>query len=142
MAVPKTSPRAIPVIPPFKTFNSLLVLTETHPVTNYYMTASDLVLTEINSDFKIRAIHLTLKLSAKFYEMYEPLPSSVELFQPIFNLLQQFPVEKYPETIQMLIKSLETQIETGKKSKKLDYLIVAASKPKALRLYEPDIQQV
>lgn len=100
--------------------------------------SEDLIKTEISEDFKIRAIYTAMKLIQEFIEYFKDLPSNIEIFADIFQYLKQLPTGNYPNEVQTLIVDLSDY----EMNRKLYYVVQAAQRPKALRLYEPNIQKV
>jgi nucleolar protein 14 len=91
--------------------------------------------------FKLRALHTALKLLLEFCCHLDNLSASYHIFKPVLTTLKGIDVEKYPcffqEDIQSIISNIEEMAH-----KKLQFLVKEKKKPKALRLYEPRIEEV
>lgn len=144
MGVPKIGVKLIKVNPPFQPTTTHLVLVNdcTNQDCDLKMEPFDLEEEEIDDLFKIRAIYTTLKLIQEFDNNLATLPSVVEIFCDIRVYLELLPTRNYPEKVSDLFKSLSQQLKTRKTDRKLNYIVMPAKKPKALRLYEPKIEEV
>jgi nucleolar protein 14 len=94
-----------------------------------------------DDSFKLRALHMAVKLLLEFCCHLENLPASYHIFNPVLTTLKQIDVEKYPCFLQEDIQSIILKIEEMA-HKKLHFLVTEKKKPKALRLYEPRIEEV
>ncbi|KAL1494774.1 hypothetical protein ABEB36_010319 [Hypothenemus hampei] len=145
MAIPKTSVKLIKICPPFKPLASDLVLTSDKTslsTLNSKLNVSYLIQSEVTDEFKIVALLLTLRLLNDFIENLKDLPSSVEIFEPINKFLIQIPMEFYPKLVRDEYKRVCDSLEKLQSERKLEYLVLEAKKPKALRLYEPKIVEI
>ncbi|EFA10489.1 nucleolar protein 14 homolog [Tribolium castaneum] len=143
MAIPKCGVKLIKVNPPFKPTTSSLVLVEKScEDCDFKMEASDLERDEINDSFKIRAIYTVLRLVQDFDNNLVSLPSNVEIFNDIRAYLELLPTRNYPKKVADLFESVSQQLKNRKVERKLEYIVLAAKRPKALRLYEPKIVEV
>jgi nucleolar protein 14 len=91
--------------------------------------------------FKLRAVHTAVKLLLEFCCHSENMAASYQIFKPLLSTLKQLDVEKYPCYLQKDIQSVISKIEEMTQ-KKLQFLVMERKKPKALRLYEPRIEEV
>lgn len=144
MAIPKLGVRLIKVNPPFRPTSSLLVLVNdcSGDDFDFKMERSDLVEEEITDSFKIRAIHTTLRLIEEFDNNLSTLSSNVEIFNDIRVYLELLPTRNYPKTVQTQFENVSRQLKDRKIERKLEYIVMEAKKPTALRLYEPKIEEV
>lgn len=145
MAVPKSEPRLIKVLPPFKATASDLVLLENYSLESFkslHLDSSDLLDDDIKEEYKIRVFYVALKLLEEFYNNLKELSSSTEIFEPILKYLEIIPSDNYPKEIKTCLEVLATALKNGKANKKLKYIMMEAERPKALRLYEPKIEVV
>lgn len=94
-----------------------------------------------DSSFKLRAVRTALKLLLEFCCHLENLAASYHIFKPVLTTLKQIDVEKYPCFVQEDIRNVISKIEEIA-HKKLHLLVMEKKKPKALRLYEPRIEEV
>ena len=136
-------------IPPFKATGettNILILEENHKKSefvsdNIVMEAKDLIGTEINDDFRIRAFGTTINLLCSFLELWNEIPAVYLIFEPILILLKVGSVKKYPKIIREGVKTLTIELENVKKQK-LEYLMFEKKKPKPLKMYDPLIEVV
>ncbi|KAF2903270.1 hypothetical protein ILUMI_02919 [Ignelater luminosus] len=144
MTIPKSGVRLIKVLPPFRSTSSALVLYKncSSVCMSLKLEISDLTEIEISEDFKIRALYTTLKLLQEFKLIFSDYSSRCEIFENVTHYLEQIPVSNYPIEVQNEMKKLSDSLEKTKQERKLDYIVMEAKKPKALRLYEPNIQKV
>lgn len=144
MGVPKLGVKLVKIIPPFKPNSTALVLSKKHTKCNaeLKMNARDFVEEEIDEDFKIRTIYTVLKIAQELHENWNELPSQLEIFEPFLKLLDMIPEQNYPSEIQTEMNKAKNIILERKKSKKIEYVVMEKKKPKALRLYEPNIEKV
>ncbi|XP_030753154.1 nucleolar protein 14 homolog [Sitophilus oryzae] len=144
MAIPKTGVKIIKAPPPFKSLCSDLVLTKKklkfHPKDKIHI--SSLILQDIEVEFKISALHLSLKLLREFKDVFKSYSSNVEIFDNVEKYINQIPWHLYPDEVKSEHKEFYDSLNQLKSERKLQYLIMEEKKPKALRLYEPKIETV
>lgn len=141
MAIPKTGVNLIKVTPPFKPVSTNLVLTENvSEISDLKLGSNDFINDRnIDNSFKIRIIHNAVLMLEEFYERYIALPSCNEIFINHINYLDKINLDNYPEQVKVSINNVVSKIKKSMENRKLEYLRIAAKKPKALRLYEPNV---
>ncbi|KRT80247.1 hypothetical protein AMK59_8628 [Oryctes borbonicus] len=144
MAIPKTGVKLIKISPPFKISCNKLVLCNNHEESTMElaMSVGYLLEGEINDEFRIRAIHLCLSLLEEFAVNFMDLQSSYEIFIAVLKYLELVPMGNYPKKVKQKWTLLMEEIITMKNNRRMEYLMLAPKKPKALRLYEPNIEKV
>lgn len=146
MVIPKAGVKLMRVLPPFKNTSSQLVLMENlsnqETSGNLKMDCSCLLNKDIDDNFKVRVLFTTLNLLGEFHIHLQNLPSSVEIFNPVLKYLEDVPINKYPESVKNIYYKLQRVLNESKAQRKLEYLVMPTMKPKALRLYEPKIEEV
>nr|XP_023023933.1 nucleolar protein 14 homolog [Leptinotarsa decemlineata] len=145
MAIPKTGVKLIKVIPPFKPTSSILVLLKNFSLKydkTLLMESTDLIRIDIDEDFKLRTLYNVTKLLEEFHHNLSELPSAVEIFEPVLRYLILIPTTNYPEQVRNVMEKLKTSLKESKIERKLEYIVMEAKRPKALRLYEPKIEEV
>nr|CAD7428930.1 unnamed protein product [Timema monikensis] len=134
-----------PAKPKGRTANMLVLsrdMSEGEPPDSSLMCSSDLTDSIPGDDcFKTRALHTTVKLLSEFLSQLDELPSCYEVFKPVFCTLSRLDSSKYPPDIQKDIADLILNI-TALESSKIQLLVIEKKKPRALRLYEPNIEEV
>ncbi|KAJ8985040.1 hypothetical protein NQ317_016951 [Molorchus minor] len=145
MAIPKSGVRLFKIIPPFKSTSSLLVLLKDYnseSFNSYSLDSRDLLNNEIEEDYKVRVLYNSLKLLQNFYSNFAELSSRIEIFNLPEKFLNKIPTTNYPKEVKELMEDFRKTLKQGKTDCKLEYVFMEAKKPKALRLYEPKIQEV
>nr|CAD7257690.1 unnamed protein product [Timema shepardi] len=134
-----------PAKPKGRTANMLVLsqdMSGEEPPESSLMCSSDLTDGIPGDDhFKTRALHTTVKLLSEFLSQLDGLPSCYEVFKPVSCTLSRLDSSKYPLDIQKDIAGLVLNI-TALESRKIQLLVVEKKKPRALRLYEPNIEEV
>ncbi|KAG8227190.1 hypothetical protein J437_LFUL003396 [Ladona fulva] len=98
---------------------------------------------KIDESFKVRAIAVACKLVLLYIDQLKDLLSRKNIFQPFLRLITLLPLDEYPEPLLDTIKSLQNTLdELMKDESPLEKLAHAAKKPKALKLYEPAVEEV
>ncbi|XP_021939078.1 nucleolar protein 14 homolog [Zootermopsis nevadensis] len=148
MGVSKTCAKLVSVVYPVHIAGkarNLLVLSEPSTVSNnetQLMNLDDLQETLPEDDsFKLRALHTAVKLLLEFCCHLENMSASYHIFKPVLTTLKQLEVVKYPSFLQEDIKSVISKVEKMEQQK-LQFLVMEKKKPKALRLYEPRVEEV
>lgn len=146
MAIPKRSVKIIKVLPPFKTTSNLLVLNKSYKnnteTFQFKLNIDDILEEKIDESFKIRALYASLKMLQEIHNNLIDLPSLCEIFAPIYRYLCMIPFANYPEIVYKESKILKKLIKDSELNRKLIYLVTPKIRPKALRLYEPQIERV
>lgn len=149
VCVPKRPIQQIKVIPPFKSSgdgSSLLVLTNSEfaKVKNSsegFLEAADLVRTEIDASFKVRALNSALRLTTDFLETLADNSSVKFLAEPIEHILERLDVEQYPAFVKSSYDKCRTVINSIN-DKNLLYIVPGVKRPKALRMMEPKFERI
>nr|CAD7201302.1 unnamed protein product [Timema douglasi] len=134
-----------PAKPKGRTANMLVLsrdMSGEEPPDSSLMCSSDLTDGVPGDDhFKTRALHTTVKLLSEFLPQLDELPACYEVFKPVSCTLSRLDSSKYPPDIQKDIAGLVLNI-AALESRKIQLLVVEKKKPRALRLYEPNIEEV
>lgn len=136
----------IQVVPPFRLHKDakLLLLEEdcSKMAMENKMAAKNLVLNSPTKEFKIRCLMTCVGMVKEFFDNFSDIEAQGCLFEPHIQLLSRIEAELYPkkvaekicETLKYMKQTLEVKTYTP--------LVKEKKKPKALRLYEPDVQEV
>lgn len=136
----------IQIVPPFKLHRDIKILNLeddcSKMAVEYKMAAKDLVTEVIDNDFKIRCLHTSMGMLKEYFDNFSDLEVQVCLFEPHISLISRIELDLYPkkvasgvrETVKYMKEILEVKVFTP--------LCKEKTKPKALRLYEPDVQEV
>lgn len=144
MAIPKRSVQLIKVIPPFKPMNNKLVLYNNYKniQPNLKLNFNDIFDEEIDDTFKIQALYVSVKILKELNNNFIDLPSVCEIFEPIQKHLELIPIDNYPQIVYTEIENYLKVLVNNELNRKLVYLIMPKKKPKALRLYEPQVEKM
>lgn len=145
MMIPKIGVKLLKIPPPFKPTSTLLVLLNNYSLESFNslkLNFADFSEEEITSEYQVRALYSVIKILQQFLEHYIILPSHVEIFEKATYFLEKIPLNNYPREVQNNANCLVEELRKSKIERRLQYLVLEASKPKALRLYEPKIQVV
>lgn len=147
LCVPKRPIQQMKVIPPFKSSgsaNSLLVLAakaKKLKLENHLLSAKDLLETEIDEAFKVRALQSTLLLTIDLLEQQIDNTCAKFLLAPIENFVNRIQIEQYPPYIAESVAKLKS-VASKINGQLLTYLVPAMRKPKALRQLEPKFERI
>lgn len=147
LCVPKRPIQQMKVIPPFKSSgnaNSLLVLSakaKKLKFENHLLSAKDLLVTEIDEAFKVRALKSTLLLTNDLLEQQMDNTSVKFLLIPIENFVNQIQFNQYPSFVAESVESFKSLVSKINDNL-LTYLMPAMKKPKALRQLEPKFERI
>ncbi|XP_035894831.1 nucleolar protein 14 homolog [Anopheles stephensi] len=144
-ACPKDAlPPITTIVQPFKLTSSIL-LAETESDINepevLQLTAQDLLLTQITSSFKVRAVACTVSLVGALCKQLESIAAAATIAKQLLQPLNSIQKRSYPTPVMELLQQTNaTLTELSRRS--LPYLVQAEKKPKPLRLLEPKINPV
>lgn len=147
LCVPKRPIQQMKVIPPFKSSgpaSSLLAIAtkaKKLKLTNHLLSAQDLLETEIDEAFKVRALKSTLLLTNDLLEQQIDSNCVKFLLTPIETYVNQIPIAQYPPFIAESVENFKS-IASKIKGKLLTYLVPAMKKPKTLRQLEPKFERI
>ncbi|XP_063896055.1 nucleolar protein 14 homolog [Helicoverpa armigera] len=136
----------IQVVPPFRLHkdSNLLNLEEncSKKDVDSKMAARDLTLTELNDDFKIRILSSSMGILKEFFDYFNDIEAQVYLFEPHLRLIGRIDLDMYPIKVAHRVNQIVKYMRAGLEVKTFTPLCREKKRPKALRLYEPDIQEV
>jgi nucleolar protein 14 len=136
----------IQVVPPFRLHRDVKFLNLeddcSKMAVDSKMAAKDLVLNEIDSDYKIRCLKTCIVMLREFFDYFADLEAQQCLFEPHIALIGRIDAELYPKKIAKVITETVKYMKESLEVKTFTPLTEEKKRPKALRLYEPDIQKV
>ncbi|XP_067943057.1 nucleolar protein 14-like [Watersipora subatra] len=91
-------------------------------------------------EFVLSALRTTAILLNKFVSLYRSLPSACALFSSSLKAVSNLQITDYPDRLQSSLNDLKSSLESLGSSK-LEYVCRERKKPKAIRLYEPNIEE-
>ena len=144
MAIPKNEAEVLKIPPPFKSNSNFLVLSadcaeeSVQPKLNVrYLKGG-----KADDQFCLNALYLALRLLRDALANYKHLPSCGELFESTLKYVRVISGCSYPAEVNTCIKLLKSELETYSDDRRLVYIVTPQKRPKALRLYEPQIEKV
>lgn len=147
LSVHKRPIEIVQIIPPFKTkgaASELLVLSDSSDVksiSQQKMIATDLVQSDIDDSFKVRALNTALNLTAEFLTLMIDNVGAQLLAQPFSDMLSKLQLDEYPDFVRESASKVEKLISKIMETK-LTFLTPPNQKPKVLRLMEPLFDKV
>lgn len=137
------------VIPPFKSTgdqSTLLLLTakdkkQIQSGVGHCLEAVDLIDTNIDASFKVRALNTALRLATDFLQSAQENTGARFLAEPFENLLEKLDLGDYPDFVQENVKKCRSLINSIN-DRNLSYIVPAAKKPRQLKLLEPKIERI
>lgn len=136
----------IQVVPPFRLHKDSKILNLEEDCSKMdvegKMAARDFTLTEINNDFKIRCLSTSLGILKEFFDYFNDIEAQVYLFEPHLKLVGRIDLDLYPAKVANRANQIIKYMRAGLEVKTFTPLTREKKRPKALRLYEPDIQEV
>ncbi|KAK9501496.1 hypothetical protein O3M35_012211 [Rhynocoris fuscipes] len=134
------------IVPPFRREQKFLYLQS--PCTD--LNDQDLIMMskdlapkslKIDDSFRVRSIYLAINLISIIIDLWKDNPGCSLIFEPLLDHINSLEVNKYPESISKTVENIKTSLNEIK-NKGLPQIIKEARKPKALRLYDPNIRPV
>ena len=136
----------IQVVPPFRLHKDSKILNLDEDCSKMEvgskMAAKDLTLTEIDDDFKIRCLTSSMGILKEFFDYFNDIEAQVYLFEPHLKLTGRIDLDMYPAKVANRVNQIVKYMKAGLEVKTFTPLSREKKRPKALRLYEPDIQEV
>ncbi|XP_072933490.1 nucleolar protein 14 homolog [Epargyreus clarus] len=136
----------IQVVPPFKLHKDMKILNIDNDcsklVVENKMLAKDLVCKEIDDDFKIRCLLTSTLMLKEFFDNYTDIEAQAAIFEPHIHLLGRVDLDLYPSKVRDKVSEVLKYMKQCLEMKTYTPMAREKVRPKALRLYEPDIQEV
>lgn len=134
------------VVPPFKQNKDSSILNLTTDCSKMAvankMAASDLVSQENSDNFKIRSLLTATVMTKEFFDNFSDIEAQECLFEAHMKLLGRIDLENYPKKVQSKVVEILKDMKDSLEVKTYTPLCKEKKRPKALRLYEPDVQDV
>lgn len=136
----------IQVVPPFRLHKDVKILKLERDCSDLFvdlkMAAKDLVLTDVNDSFKIKCLYTAVAMLREFFDNYIEIEALNAIFEPHVQLLARIELDLYPKTVKEKVSEVLQYIKQTLEVKTYTQMAREKVRPKALRLYEPDIQDV
>lgn len=136
----------IKVVPPFRLHKDAKILNLEDDCSKlkgeWKMSLNDLLTETIDNGFKIRTVYNSIMILREFFEHCGEIEAQECIFHPHIRLMSRLDVELYPKKIASAIEETIKYMKGTLEVKTYTPLTSAKAKPKVLRLYEPDIQEV
>ncbi|XP_047525928.1 nucleolar protein 14 homolog [Pieris napi] len=135
----------VQVVPPFRLHKDSKILNLEQDCSKMEvddkMSANDLVC-EMDDAFKIKCLHNSVCMLREFFDNYIEIDALKALFEPHMQLLGRIDLEWYPKKIVSKVTKVLQHMKETLETKTYALITREKVRPKALRLYEPDIQEV
>ncbi|XP_063629692.1 nucleolar protein 14 homolog [Cydia splendana] len=136
----------IKVVPPFRLHKDAKIFNLEDDCSKlkgeWKMSLNDLLTDTIDNGFKIRIVFNSIMILREFFEHCGEMEAQECIFRPHIQLMSRLDVELYPKKIASAIEETIKYMKGSLEVKTYTPLTSAKAKPKVLRLYEPDIQEV
>lgn len=134
------------VVPPFRLHRDAKILNLETDCSKmdvaHKMAAKDLVLEGIDDDFKIRILLIASMMLNEFFNHFNDIEAQECIFQPHLQLYSRIDLELYPKKVRSVVANIVKHMRESLEVKTYTPMAREKVRPKALRLYEPDIQEV
>ncbi|CAG4973387.1 unnamed protein product [Colias eurytheme] len=136
----------IQVVPPFRLHKDVKILNLDQDCAkmnvNEKMAAKDLVAQEIDDSFRIKCLSTCILMLREFFDNYIEMEALKAIFEPHMQLLGRIDLEMYPKKVASIVTKVLQHMKETLETKTYTLMAKEKVRPKALRLYEPDIQEV
>ncbi|XP_059045524.1 nucleolar protein 14 homolog [Achroia grisella] len=136
----------VQVVPPFRlhTDAKILNLEDDCSTINVEqkMAAKDLVTDSIDNNFKIKCLLLSSTMLKELFDNFNDLEAQECIFEPHIRLMGRIDLELYPKKVASIVGKIIQYMKESLEVKTYTPMTSEKAKPKLLRLYEPDIQEV
>ncbi|XP_038219622.1 nucleolar protein 14 homolog [Zerene cesonia] len=136
----------VQVVPPFRLHKDVKILNLEQDCAkldvNQKMAAKDLVAREIDDTFRIKCLSTSILMLREFFDNYMEMEALKAIFEPHMQLLGRIDLEMYPKKVANIVEKVLQHMKETLETKTYTLMAKEKVKPKALRLYEPDIQEV
>lgn len=106
------------------------------------MAAGDFVSRTVDDDFKIRSLLTVVRMMRVYFDYFKDLEAQECLFEAHLRLLGRVDVDFYPAKVAKIINEVSQYMKESLEVKTYTPICREKKRPKALRLYEPDVQEV
>ncbi|KAG6462402.1 hypothetical protein O3G_MSEX013234 [Manduca sexta] len=136
----------IQVVPPFRLHKDAKILCLDNDCSKMApdnkMAAKDLAATNIDDNFKIRCMSTSMLMLKEFFDHFNDIEAQEFLFEPHIKLLGRVDLEMYPSKLASRVEQIVKYMKETLEMKTFTPIYAEKKKIKALRLYEPDVQEV
>lgn len=136
----------IEVVPPFKLHRDAKILNLDNDCSKMEvvnkMAAKDFVMADIDDDFKIRCLLTCTGILKEFFDYFNDIEAQQYLFEPHLKLIDRIDLELYPKKVNKAISGIVQHMKSTLEVKTFTPLCREKPRPKALRLYEPEVKEV
>ncbi|XP_075986693.1 nucleolar protein 14 homolog l(3)07882 [Anticarsia gemmatalis] len=135
----------IQVVPPFRLHKDAKILNLDNDCSKMdvgKMAAKGLVQKEIDDEFKIKILMTSMGVLKEFFDYFNDIEAQLYLFEPHLKLTDRIDFDLYPKKVGKTLNNIVQYMRSSLEVKTFTPLCREKPRPKALRLYEPDIQEV
>ncbi|XP_023944280.2 nucleolar protein 14 homolog [Bicyclus anynana] len=136
----------VQVVPPFRLHREAKILILERDCSKMAveekMAGKDLLLSEIDDSYKIRCLMTSSLMLKEFFDNYNDFEALAAIFEPHIQLLSRVDLDLYPVKVAQKVSEILQYMKQTLEVKTYTQMAKEKVRPKALRLYEPDIQDV
>ncbi|KPJ10008.1 hypothetical protein RR48_03796 [Papilio machaon] len=136
----------IQVVPPFRLHKDVKILNLEDDCSKVAfenkMSTKDLIRTDIDNAFKITCLLTCVLMLKEFFDNYNDLEAQEAIFEAHIKLMGRLDLDLYPKKVRSTVSEVLQHMKESLEVKTYTPLAREKVRPKALRLYEPDIQEV
>ncbi|CAH2059020.1 unnamed protein product, partial [Iphiclides podalirius] len=136
----------VQVVPPFKLHGAEKVLRLERECTSLSagdrMSSADLVADSLGERFKVNCLYNSVLMLREYFDNCCDMEAQGAIFEPHIKLMDRIDLDLYPKKVAKAVKEVARHMKATLEVKTYTPLARERKRPKALRLYEPDIQEV
>ncbi|XP_045539837.1 nucleolar protein 14 homolog [Papilio machaon] len=136
----------IQVVPPFRLHKDVKILNLEDDCSKVAfenkMSTKDLIRTDIDNAFKITCLLTCVLMLKEFFDNYNDLEAQEAIFEAHIKFMGRLDLDLYPKKVRSTVSEVLQHMKESLEVKTYTPLAREKVRPKALRLYEPDIQEV
>ncbi|CAK1594754.1 unnamed protein product [Parnassius mnemosyne] len=136
----------IQVVPPFRLHRDVKILNLEHDCSNmavqHKMAVKDLVDKDITDSFKVSCLLNCVLMLKEYFNNCNDMEAQEAIFEAHIKLLGRVDLDLYPNKVKSMVTEVLQHMKESLEVKTYTPLAREKVRPKALRLYEPDIQEV
>ncbi|XP_032523302.2 nucleolar protein 14 homolog [Danaus plexippus] len=136
----------VQVVPPFRLNRDVKILKLERDCSKMAvdnkMAARDLIASEVDDSFRIRCLSTAAMMLKEFFDNYNDIEAQEAIFEQHIQILGRVDLELYPDRVSHKVTEIVRYMKQCLEVKTYTHMAREKVRPKALRLYEPDIQAV
>lgn len=135
----------IQVVPPFKLHGTVKLLKLERDCTSLSpdkMSVGDFVRDSVDEKFKVNCLYNSVLMLRECFDNCSDMEAQGAIFEPHIKLMERINLDYYPKRVRKALEEVASHMKATLEVKTYTPLAKERKRPKALRLYEPDIQEV